>query len=70
MLCLNNYFNCIGITEHDYLASFSVQPAFYVRLCSRNAKSRLETVIEHLVGKQGQPRGAQVHVMQLSDWKG
>jgi len=29
-----------------------------------------ETVIEHLVGRQGQPRGAQVHAMHLSDWKG
>ena len=27
-------------------------------------------VMEHLVGRQGQPRGAQVHVMYLSDWKG
>jgi len=26
-------------------------------------------VIEHLVGRQGQPREAQVHVMHLSDWK-
>jgi len=38
--------------------------------CSRNAESQLEPVIEHLVGRQGQPRGAQVHVMQLSDQKG
>jgi len=39
-------------------------------LCSLNAKSQLEPVIEHLVGRQGQPRGAQVHAMYLSDWKG
>ena len=32
--------------------------------------SQLETVIEHLVGRQGQPRGAQVHAMYLSDEKG
>ena len=38
--------------------------------CSRNAKSQLEPVIEHLVGRQGQPRGAQVHAMHLSDQKG
>jgi len=38
--------------------------------CSRNAKSQLETMIEHLMGRQGQPRGAQVHAMYLSDWKG
>jgi len=37
---------------------------------SRNAKSWLEAVIEHLVGRQGQPRGAQLHAMQLSDQKG
>ena len=27
-------------------------------------------MIEHLVGKQGQPRGAQLHAMHLSGWKG
>jgi len=27
-------------------------------------------VIEHLVGRQGQPNGAQVHAMYLSDWEG
>jgi len=37
--------------------------------CSRNAKSQLEAVIEHLVGRQGQPRGAQVYAMQLSAQK-
>ena len=36
-------------------------------MVSRNTKSWLETVIEHLVGRQGQPRGAQVHAMLLSD---
>jgi len=38
--------------------------------CSGNAKSQPETVIEHLVGRQGQLRRAQVYAMQLSDWKG
>ena len=28
-------------------------------VCSGNAKSWLEAVIEHLMGRQGQPRGAQ-----------
>ena len=37
---------------------------------SRNAKSWPEAVIEHLVGRQGQPRGAQVNAMHLSDQKG
>jgi len=27
-------------------------------------------VIEHLVGRQGQTRGAQLHTIHLSDWKG
>jgi len=35
--------------------------------CSQNAKSWLEAVIEHLVGRQGQPRGAQVYAVHLID---
>ena len=38
--------------------------------CSGSAKSQPEAVTEHLVGRQGQPREAQVHAMYLSDWKG
>jgi len=38
--------------------------------CSGIAKSQLEAVIEHLVGRQAQPRGAQMHAMRLSDLKG
>ena len=38
--------------------------------CSGNAKSQLESVIEHLVGRQDQPRGAQVCAMCVSDKKG
>ena len=34
--------------------------------CSGNANSWLEPVIEHLVEKQDQPRGAQVYAMHLS----
>jgi len=37
--------------------------------CIGNAKSWPEAVIEHLVGRQGQPRGTQVHAMYLSDWE-
>ena len=33
-------------------------------------ESQPEALMEHLVGRQGQPRGAQVHAMYLSDWKG
>jgi len=32
-------------------------------ICSGIAESRPEAVIENLVGRQGQPRGAQVHAM-------
>ena len=39
-------------------------------ICHGNAKSQLQTVIEHLVGRQGQLRGAQLHAVHLSDWKG
>ena len=38
--------------------------------CSGNAKSQLEAVTEHLVGRQGQTRGAQVQAMQLNGRKG
>lgn len=38
-------------------------------VCSGNAESQLEAVIEYLVGRQGQPMGAQVHAVLLSDWK-
>ena len=38
-------------------------------ICSGNVKSQLETVIEHLVGSQGQPGGAQVNAMHLSNRK-
>ena len=38
-------------------------------MCSGTSNSWLEPVIEHLVGRQGQPRGAQVHAMYLSDQK-
>jgi len=34
-----------------------------------NVKSWPEAVIEHLVGRQGQTRAAQVYAMQLSDQK-
>ena len=38
--------------------------------CSRNSKSWVEPEMEHLVGRQGQPRGALVHAAQVSDQKG
>ena len=42
----------------------------FIILCNGNVKSQLEAVIEHLVGRQGQARGAQVRAMYLSDWNG
>ncbi|XP_040525300.1 uncharacterized protein LOC101748689 isoform X2 [Gallus gallus] len=41
--------------------------AIQERACRGNAKSQLDAVMEHLVGRQGQPRGAQVYAMCLSD---
>ena len=41
-----------------------------IRVCSGNDESQPEAVIEHLVRRQGQRRGAQVHAMLLSDWEG
>jgi len=42
------------------------------RVCmhSRNAESWLKKVMEHLVGRQGQPRAGQVHSMYLCDGRG
>ncbi|XP_021252883.1 uncharacterized protein LOC110399060 isoform X2 [Numida meleagris] len=53
----------------DYKQIFVVRVKFffYQDPCSRNGKSRTETVIEHLVGRQGQTMGAQVHAMHFSD---
>ena len=42
---------------------------FILEYCGGNAKSWLKAVIEHLVGRQGQARGAQVHATDLNDWK-
>jgi len=38
--------------------------------CGGNEKSQAEAVMEHLMGRQGQPEGAQVHAMYLSDGRG
>jgi len=43
---------------------------YAVRCCSRSVKSWLEAVTEKLVERQGQPRGAQLHAVYLSDCKG
>ena len=40
------------------------------RITQSNHQSQPEPVMEHLVGRQGQPKGAQLHAMYLSDWKG
>jgi len=49
--------------------SLFCEPKNVHKTCSRNARSQLETVVEHLVGRQGQLKGAQVHAMCLGDWK-
>lgn len=41
----------------------------YLTPYSGNVQSQLEVVIENLVGKQGQPTGAQMHAMFLSEQK-
>lgn len=41
----------------------------FMRACSGNAESQPEAVIEHMVGRQGEPRGAQMCAMYMSDWK-
>jgi len=43
---------------------------FLYPIVADNAKSWPETVIENLGGRQGQPRGAQLHTMHLNDWRG
>jgi len=40
---------------------------FVLQVCSGNAESWPEAVIEHLVRRQGQRRGAQVRAVHLSD---
>ena len=49
---------------------FSGSKAHHNSRCSRNAKSWPEPVIEQLVGRQGQHRGAQVHAVCLTDQHG
>ena len=44
---------------------FFIQP-----YCSGNTDLCLEAVIEHLVGRQGQPKGAQVHAVHMIEYKG
>jgi len=39
-------------------------------MCSGNAKSGLDSMIEHLMGRQGQPRQAQLRAMYLCVQKG
>ena len=49
----------------------SIFSALYEKLpwCSRNVEQP-EAVMENLVGRQGQPREAQLHAMYLSERKG
>jgi len=64
----------VGYLSQDYF-SLTIKPDFtdqamcrFTR-CSRNVKSQAEAVMEHLVGRQGQPKGAWVHaVHEWLDW--
>lgn len=51
-----------GLTKEIADASRADKMILRSQWCSRNAKSQPEAVIEYLVGRQGQPRGAQVHL--------
>jgi len=48
------------------LSANIILPQMQERACRGNAKSQLDAVMEHLVGRQGQSRGAQVHAMYPS----
>lgn len=61
------------LQQHTGLYSQTAQPEQGVTtsyFCSGNAKSQPEKVMGHLVRRQGQPQGAQVQALHLSDWKG
>jgi len=38
--------------------------------CVAEMLSQPDPMMEHLVGRQGQPRAAKLYAMQLRDWKG
>ena len=61
------YFRRSGIQSlpNDPLVGGNVEDDY-----SGSAKSQPVAVMEHLVGRRGQPRRAQVHAMYLSDQKG
>ncbi|XP_065608741.1 uncharacterized protein LOC136058885 [Cyrtonyx montezumae] len=60
---------CKASSENNFYLEELEKYTFSV-WCIGNAKSQLEPVIEHLVRRQGQPRGAQMQAVHLSDQKG
>ena len=58
------------IKQKRIIESFTTLLESFLYYCSRNAKPWPETGIKHLAGRQDQPRGAQVHAVHLSNWKG
>lgn len=49
------------------LSANIILPQMQERACRGNAKSQLDAVMEHLVGRRSQPRVAQVHAIFLND---
>ena len=60
MGCVSQYFSL------KWMVCQSLDPSLLVSSCSRNAKSQPEPVMEHLVGRQGQPR--ELRCMQCNHW--
>lgn len=50
-----------------FLSYWGCLHTYQVENCSANAKYQLAPLMEQLVGRQAQPRGAQVHAMYPSD---
>jgi len=69
-ILLKELLKLLLFSKGSALHTASLERKMKYSVCSGNARSWPEPVIEHLVGRQGQPRGAQVHAVYLSDQKG
>jgi len=58
---------CIGLLLLEQQRLERAPCQHVIAYCSGNADSCLEAVMAHLVGRQGQPRGAEVQAMHLSE---
>ena len=69
-VCGMPYYRCLDVcdTKLDLIVHVDHLTLHHrwvtVKRCSGNAKSQPEALIEHLMGRQGQLRGAQVHAME------